>query len=375
MTLAWTVVIAGLVAAPLVTWFPMLAHRFPGLGLPEYPPAIGVDLWQLQAFWIIALAVIALIVGERDRYLGVMVAIVGFVLFLRGAMMDPTHSVLFALGALLLCAVRQMPKAWVGKTKAVLIGLGAFQVAYLIQQYLGYDLLWGSLFGGKLAAHLQPLGTLGGVDASASYVAILSPLMPVWLLPFAALVVWSSHSLGAVAAMLVGLAWQYRPAARSAHRVAESVVLACAAGLILYGAALYLHKETQTARVNMWKFASHHWVQSAGVPLGWGLGGWSQFVPALQDKANYKPHGELWREAHNEPLQWLVETGLVGILILGLWLYDHRRMFVHPVWGGSLAALASDTLTWHPFHIVSLALVGLVLVGLATRQEEAPCIA
>lgn len=378
MTRAWPVVVAGVVLAPLVTWLPMLAARFPWLGLPLYPAAQGGDLWHMQAFWLVALGVIAVVVGQTDKWLGMAVLLVAAVpIFLRGATMDPTHSVLFALGALLLYTVRLAPR-WITADirlasfiRPVLIACGAFQIVYVLQQKMNYDLLWGPLVGGTLNKHLQPIGTLLGVDAVSSYIAILAPLMPLWLLPFALYVVATSQSLGAMLAAGVGLCLQLRP-----WTSWKKIAVASATLLVIVGFGITKHvagKETQKARVGIWTFAATEYAKTSPV-IGWGLGGWSQRVPQAQLREKYTPTNELFAEAHNEPLQWALETGMVGALLLGLWLWEHRRMFAHPVWGGSLAALASDSLSWHPFHIVSLALLGIVLIGLATHTEE-PCAA
>ena len=367
---AWAAVLGGVLLVPLVTWFPMLAALAPGLGLPRYEPAQGVDLWSLQTFWLAALGAVALFVGARDRWLGVMVALIGMTIFLRGALMDPTHSIMFAFGALLLIAVRETPGWAVPIIRRVLIGCAVFQGAYLIQQHLGYDLLWGPLVGGRLNATIQPLGTLGGVDASSLYVAILAPLLPFWLLPTAGWVVWQGHSVGAIAAFCVGMAWK---GLRLAGTKTEGLIVVAVFGAVLVFSGIYLHKQTHVGRVAVWQFAASHWVQTDPV-LGYGLGGWNQRIPVLQQREGFMPAKEVWREAHNEPLQWLVETGLVGLLLLGLWLYDHRRMWRDPAWGPPVAALASSALTFHPFHIVASALVGITLIGLATRTE-APCAA
>jgi O-antigen ligase len=365
---AWLVVLAGVVLVPLVTWFPMLAYRFPRLGLPVYPLAQGGDLWEMQTFWLVALGLLALIVGASDKWLGVAVALSGLLIWIRGAAMDPTHSVIFALGGLCLVTVRAgSSPAWASRARWLLVGCGAFQVVYILQQKIGYDVLWGPLLGGTLNKTVQPIGTLLGVDIAASYVAILAPLMPLWLLPFALYVVVTSQSLGAIVALAVGLTVAYRPWRHPKVAVAAVCVL-LAVGAYGYQAHV-VGKQTQHARVGIWKFAGERWVRTDPI-LGYGLGGWATRVPAQQIEAKYAPTNELWREAHNEPLQWLVETGVVGLFLLGLWLYDYRRMFLHPEWGASIAALAASCLTFHPFHVVASALLGILLIGLATPHEE-----
>ena len=367
----WAAALGGAVLVPLVTWFPMLAARLPWLGLPRYEAAQGLDLWALQTFWLAAISAVALLVGARDRWLGVTLGVVGVTVFLRGATMDPTQSVMFVFGALLLAGVRELPQGWAPPlVRVVLIGCATFQIGYLMLQHRGYDPLWGPWVGGVLAAHLQPFGTLGGVDASSLYVAILSPLLPWAILPFAAWVVWNGHSMGAIAALCIGLAWK---GLRLVGMKLEAVMILALLASVLTFSGIYLHKETHTGRIAVWQFATQHWVRTDPI-LGYGLGGWAQRIPAYQQAEGFMPAREAWREAHNEPLQWLVETGLVGLLLLGLWCYDHRRMFLDPVWGPSVAALAASSLTFHPFHIVASALVGIVLVGCATRTE-APCAA
>ena len=102
---------------------------------------------------------------------------------------------------------------------------------------------------------------------------------------------------------------------------------------------------------------------------GYGLGGWAARIPNLQIQAQFAPTGELWREAHNEYLQWICEAGLIGLILLSLWLWTHRAMFTHPVYGGSLAALGVNAFTFFPLHVVQLSLVAIILVGLATAPK------
>lgn len=364
MARLWPIAVGGALLAPLVTWLPMLAALVPALGLPAYPAAQGLDLWQLQVFWLVALGAIAVLVGQRDPVLGSTVAMGAIILCYRGAAMDPTHTAIFAFGALLLVGLRRVPRRQHQRVRVLLVAMAAFQGAYAFIQWRGYDPLWGPWLGGTLAAQPQMLGTLGSVNATAGYLAVVLPLMPVWLAVLIVPLILLSHSMGAIAAMIVGVAMCFRT---------RLVAWLGAASAIL--AAFYvLHKATHGARVMIWSFSLEHFPPQAWL-TGWGLGGWAQRVPELQQRYAFSPTGEIWTEAHNEPLQWVVETGLVGALFLGCWLWRHRAMFAHPVWGPSVCALAVQCLTWHPFHIVSSALLGLIVIGLASRpyQEDTAC--
>src|SRR3990167_1233248 len=139
--------VGGAVLAPLITWFPMLALRYPGLGFTQYPPAIGIDFWGMQALWLTLLAFLGALIATRDRYFGIAVALGGLVIFWRGAALDPTHTVLFALGGVLLLGLRRAPAISHRNIDATLAALGAFQVAYILTQLAGYDLLWAQLWG------------------------------------------------------------------------------------------------------------------------------------------------------------------------------------------------------------------------------------
>lgn len=364
----WSGVLAGAIVAPLVTWFPMLAHQYPALGLPAYQPAAGIDLWQMGTLWLTALLAIAGGVwGSGDRYLALAVAFAGLSAWYRGLQLDPTHTVVFGVGALLLVGVRAMPIEAERKVHVALVALAGVQIVYVGHQLFGYDVLWGPLFGGTLVGQVQPLGTLGGVNAAAGYIAVLAPLLPLWMLPVAALVIVLGHSLGALVALVVGLLVKWRA------RWPVWIVVAMIACALL--GTVRLTKDTQANRLHVWTFAAQQWYQQGPLALvtGYGIGGWRQRVPWQQDRAGFKPFNELWMEAHNEYLQFVIELGVIGAALLGAWLWQHRRMFAHPQWGASVVALAVLSLAWHPFHIVSAALVGLLVVGLASREGGSTC--
>jgi hypothetical protein len=265
--------------------------------------------------------------------------------------------------------------------RTILLSLGVFEAIYMLQQsYLQYDLLW-MIWGGERVKIVQALGTLGTVDGASAYVAITAPLMPLWALPIAALAVLSGKSIGAMLALTVGLGLKYvvlgggadRPAATAGqHSMLARRVLIGAAGLIPLGWLVYVKgtaTATVTGRVAVWGFGLASAAQSDPI-LGWGLGGWAQRVPKLQAQTNFLPNNEFFREAHSEPVQWACELGVIGLVVLAAWLWTHRAMFAHPLYGGSLVALGTNSLSFFPLHVVSLALLGVLLVGLATPKPS-----
>lgn len=372
MTRAWPVLVVGALAAPLMGWLAHLAPQYPKTGLPVYPPQLGVDLYPAGFMWLICFAVIAVLIGQTDRWLGVSVAVIALTVFWRGAFRDPTHSILFACGALGLWAMRQTPRAWLPMVGDLIALSGAFQAVYVLHQsWLHYDLLWGPLFGGTLKDPdwIMPIGTLGTVDGAGAYIAISAAFFPVWALPLAGVAVWSTHSLGALVALTVCLVIRFR----SSRLTWIAAPLAITGGIVyrlmdLPGHTSGLH--SLTARLAIWKLGLIRAALSDPV-LGWGLGGWMAQVPAAQVKFNVWPTGEMWAQAHSEPVQWICETGAVGLILLGLWCYTHRAIFWKAgAWSAATAAFAADSLVFFPAHVVALALLGIVVVACAQTSLE-----
>src|SRR5438132_243918 len=326
---AWWVVVGGAVLAPLVTWLPMLALRFPALGLPPYPPADGVPVWGMHVMWLCLLGAVAVVVGQTDRWLGAAVALSALVVFYRGAQIDPTSSVMFATGALFLTLVRQTPTRYHRPIILAFVGLALFEAVYVAHQMLGYDVLWAGMWGRPTSAIVQPIGTLGTVDGVGAYLAITAPLMPFWALPAVIYLVWAGHSLSALLALAVGLLipWVIRgggdcPDGLRAVSVRWPAAALAGLGGLAFLSMAYLKGLMTPAvagRFAIWKFGAAHAASSDPV-LGWGLGGWSTHVPQLQVGQNFIPTGELWQQAHNEFLQLGCEMGVVGLLLLRLWL-------------------------------------------------------
>ena len=125
--------------------------------------------------------------------------------------------------------------------------------------------------------------------------------------------------------------------------------------------------EVVRGRFGIWWFGLKDWFLTN--PL-FGPGPWAGRIPMLQAQQGYLPTKEIFMEAHNEYLQWLYEYGLLGFAILTGWLWRHRRMFTATgTVGCALLALAVNSGSFFTFHVASVALLGLVLVGLASSQD------
>lgn len=377
----WLIPISGAVLAPLITWLPVLAQRAPWLHLPPYDGAFGTDVWHGQAFYLVVYTIVAVLIGQRDRWLGLTLFMLGCGMFFWAGTMDPTHRLVFLMGALVLHAARHIPAHRRPLALSILSAMGAFQAAYVLQQYLGADLLWCPTIvgcGAPLATGVtdRPLlmGTIGTVDSASAYIAIAAPIMPWWTLPLTVSTVLMSHSIGAMIALGAGLLVRYH---RSWWLTATVAAAMLGAATWAFAAIQNWHvPSTVTGRVVIAKLALWDLVHTDPL-MQWqhanpltGNGEWWPRVWELQKKYKTFPTGEAFQQAHNEYVQWVYTHGLLGAACLGGWLVAHRRMFLAGSGvGASLVAAAIVCGSFFVFQVVSVALFMIVLIGLATAFE------
>jgi hypothetical protein len=287
----------------------------------------------------------------------------------------------FLMGALVLHAARHIPARRRPLALAILSAMGAFQAAYVLQQYLGADLFWcpsvvgcGAPLRTGITERPLLMGTIGTVDSASAYIAIAAPIMPWWTLPLTVATVLMSHSIGAMIALAVGLLVRYH---RSWWLTAALAASMLGAATWAFAAIQSWHvPSTVTARLVIWKLAAwdlwrpdalYQW--QAANPIT-GNGEWWPRVVQLQAKYKVWPTGEAFQQAHNEYVQWVYVHGVLGLACLGGWLVAHRRMFFAGSGvGASLVAAAIVCGSFFVFQVVSVALFMIVLVGLATSYE------
>ena len=401
---------AAAVLMPLMPWMhwatgfgAQWAHR---LGVPIVAQLTAYVAWPELLFWLTGLGAVGVWLAAprplaRDPWLGAAIVLAAGARFFHGPLVDPEVVVLFVLGAILFTVIRSAPASARATACRALGAAGLLQASIVIQQARGVDLGQNILYS---PTPLRMIGTFGNEGFAGGFIAFAGLLGAGWMLPVAAVAIWLTHSAAAMLAFGVGLAVRY-----------QTRWALFGLGLLLVVLALTIADRMRTGTVNSANLRADVWLLAAtdrcpGGPLalliGCGLGSWSRRIPDLQTstgvgfdvdpaRAPVNPFGNwtmpvdsphlsnlpvwkaptpaesaaraccYWTTAHNDPLQWVYETGAAGLTALIGWFVAHRRMVMHAVAGGAVSALIVESLIWYPFHLYALALPALVILGCA----------
>lgn len=263
-----------------------------------------------------------------------------------------------------------------------------------------------------------PIGTLGNVNYLAEFLALTLPALLGWGLSskhriaqalsiLAALpVVYVLLATGTRAAMLglmfggalaVGLVWGWQVLNLKEHwatpRGKASIIGAGAfIGIMLtFAGSRIFEKLSHTAsdaaissRFYTWKSALGLW--SEHLMLGTGLGGFrilnvGQLAKAFPNGLPQELVDVRFGQVHNEPLQILVELGLIGgLAVLACVIAWYRDVYRNPslsdgckvglLWG--IGALLIASCFGFPFHIAvtSIAVVAVLALGLSRPSDQ-----
>ena len=265
---------------------------------------------------------------------------------------------LFALGLLAYAWVRTTgPRPW---WRWVLVGLGALEATYTLAQWAGFN-------RPPEFERFRATGFLGNPNWSGSALALTGSMAPVVLLPlFVAGLVSCGHRLGLLA-LAAAWFWRWRRHWRWWVPAAAAV-----AGALALAYVLDPHHDTLGSADSLWRrgdawgYGLTLWAHNS-VLLGLGPNGWATYMPSYQFALGQP--GGLFLHAHNEPLQVLVETGLIGLMLVASWCWFSRRVF-WTTWAPGCVAAAVLSLGMFPFRVPALGLLAVVIVGAAIAETE-----
>jgi len=289
----------------------------------------------------------------------------------------PTHApvlVFVTCGTFLMwwCA-----EVGIAKSRPVLwafVGSAVLQALYGFAQTQGIDPIFVRT---TFQDQWLPVGTLGQQTLYGPFLAaacgaaiFLEPVLLVVLLPAALLTLSSMTflSLCAVAGVYV------------VHRAGLKIAAGCLALLIVLGAGAFFLFPSSFAfddqgRFQIWRSALKLW--SDRPFFGYGLGSYPVLAPLDQSVKLATEHG-YFIQAHNDYVQVLFETGLLGFLVvLGAFFEVGRgikRTFgtkEGKAWTAVFAAIAANALGNFTFHVAPLALIGILSWSFLVSREPA----
>jgi len=224
---------------------------------------------------------------------------------------------------------------------------------------VGAALLHVPLMAWQTAHGLPAVGWTDGPGSryAAVVIALAVPLASLCLVPILVIGLYLSQSYLACAAAAVGVAVTMT---RRVEWVCLGLVGAAVIGFSGHRAWPMWHE-----RLEAWTLI---WPDLKASPLlGLGPGSWGTTVPLRQWTSSV---AEKWPHAHSDLVEWGVEMGLVGILLLLGWITCATPRLWHSPVRGSLIALTVLSLGFHPLHTASLAPWALLLLGVGLRNPD-----
>lgn len=224
----------------------------------------------------------------------------------------------------------------------------------------------------------RPVGLMRLEAHLGTMAAILGPLLVIvspWLLIVTLPLFYFGTSSVAIVAFILSMAFVFW------GRVPKRTFI-LAAVLILLAGVYYIVKFDMPGgnfgyRFHVW-FMGLREVLTRTMFYGFGIGSWALWAPQTAQQTNSDPLTWLW--AHNEYLQVFFELGIVGLIILLVWLKDSVSAYLGSGRGpiikclfASFISLALVSTCHFPFHLGRLAGISVFVLALfhaAVNQER-----
>lgn len=355
----YRVLLLGLIALAYAAPWPIVVNTAAWLmGDPVvYAFEINTEQWAHHTLYFALFLVVAAVLWSEDRWLAAIVAMLGAQTFILGPHVTTLY---FLLGVGILMMARRMPPRWRDAALSWLGWSAALQSFVMLAQW------WKGVPG---------VGTFGVSGLAACYVAMVGMLMPAWLLPLVGAAVACSGSKWGAVAFVVGLGVRFAPVAAGSPAVVVCALLAVVACAFTYASVRGV--KSGDARIAIHRLGYDDWRSStAAVLVGHGLGRWHQRMKARVERAGFAAINEgpaspkYYTAAHDDALQWLYETGLLGALLLSGWFWTWRRRLLAPPFAPALAVIAVMALAWFPFHDLRTGCIAALFAGLGSPMNE-----
>lgn len=273
------------------------------------------------------------------------------------------------LGVVIIKVIAERIKLDVSSIGRLYIGFAVLNIGMMIFQYFDLDPIFTNVNFDKMQ-HVEMVGFLGSRFALGCIGALITPFI-FTVSPWACLIVVpllivgkSSTAVAAALFCFMFLMWFKN------RFVFWSLVLFFIGGAIYYVVFIDAPSGQFAKRFKVWWLGLH---MLRGNPLlGHGLGSWlTSGIRSVQE--NGEP--EHWSWAHNEYLQYMFETGVIGIITL----YAYFKNFIKKIdlniltqrtMVASFLCMAAISVFHFPFHIGRLASICLLTFALMEAQTS-----
>lgn len=337
-------ILSSIILLPLSTWILLTSNNY--------------DIAARQTpYWYASLLLMASVIRHIWLSDKVLAYIVGYILARACTNVYPSSlevALMCVLGAYFMVCCKYISRKQVTITFIV---IGATQVVYTSLQYYGFDPIWA----GFTQRPMRIVGTLGHKNHVGELLAITSALAPTLSLPFWFMTLCTLKSLTGTLAM--GSALMMRAGLHIKWLFVPWAILATYWWNVKAPLSL-------SDRILVWRSAvqDQEWWT---LLFGHGLGSWFYRIPYLHPVTGGSGIGADVRyfEAHNDPLQLWYEAGSVAIMLIGLWLWQHR-VLINNERGALVVAVGIVSLAGYPFHSAVTGMLCAVALGTAIYVKE-----
>ena len=121
---------------------------------------------------------------------------------------------------------------------------------------------------------------------------------------------------------------------------------------------------------SIWVLALRH-MDGWSSLVGHGLGAWRQEIPRWQEIDHVRDQiTGRFHQAHNEYMQVFYELGAIGLGSVVMWFRSQWAAIERSPYVGSVIALMICSVGMFQFHVVTLAVLSIVVLGLATLSPD-----
>ena len=324
--------------------------------------------FQILFTWCVLLTFAAFVTIKINLWVGLFFILSSLSAFMLLDDVDTQTAYFFVIGGVLwyvLCVYYLNEQIFYNVLRVICF----VNVVFLVLQYFNVDMLHNPLKPDIAYRFDVATGMLGCHNEVSALLALCFPafLRRYWAWGLIAVVLGLilAHTFGGPLAFVVALAFYLIIKFPESRYAIVTITLSAALALFLY--SYFVDIPGMAGRLAAWrigllKLYPQYWI------LGFGLGVWKSVFAHKEIIADtFNMHCE---QAHNEPIQMLLELGIgFAFVLVGYFTNIFRRFQMNALIPLiALVAIVVDSLVFFPFHIAPLSLIAIAWMALLERK-------